>query len=74
MLAEKKISLQVYFFLVGSTSRQNLTLNCCENYKIPMASRKKGTGQPLLEHEKLAIVSVKMKRGYKYQNGSQLRQ
>jgi hypothetical protein len=39
-----------------------------------MASRKKGTGQPLLEHEKLAIVSVKMKRGYKYQNGSQLRQ
>jgi hypothetical protein len=52
MLAEKKISLEVYFFLVGSTSRQNLTLNCCENYKIPMASRKKGTGQPLLEHEK----------------------
>jgi hypothetical protein len=25
--------------------------------KIPMASRKKGTGQPLLEREKLAIVS-----------------
>jgi hypothetical protein len=28
----------------------------CENYKIPMASPKKGTGQPLLEREKLAIV------------------